>query len=104
MMQEAFSFHEEPAPRAHARRTDPETSHAAARGILPFISQDRVLGALKDLGPMIDEKLCTLLSEFHTPSRIRTARKELQEKGLVEDSGMLGKTTRGRNAVIWRAV
>jgi hypothetical protein len=85
---------------AHARREDPETSHAAAEKITPQVStlQQVVLGALSIYGPTTDRKLITILKARHgrTESTWRTRRSELVGKGLVEKCGVAD----GRS--IWR--
>jgi hypothetical protein len=76
---------------AHARRDDPDTSHAAAEKITPQVSalQQVVLGALKIYGPTTDRKLVTILKARHgrTESTWRTRRSELVGKGLVVKVG-----------------
>jgi len=88
-----------PLPEAHARNTDPETSHVAAEkasaGVMA--SQRDVLHALRSHGPMIDEKLVSACAYRGSPasaSRIRSARSELVAMGYVKVAGT-GTTERG---------
>src|SRR5690349_12890558 len=82
----------EPVPAAHARRTDPETSHAAAASLTPerlAKGQAEVLNILRQ-GPMCDQRIAQTALAWHSaqsPSGLRTRRAELVAAGLVEDSG-----------------
>ena len=94
----------------HARRTDPETSHAAARSVRPTQrqSQDEVLYVLKQHAPCTDEVLVIRYFQHahdgdvspQSASGIRTRRKELERLGLVR---AVGKATlkSGRQAIRW---
>lgn len=88
-----------PLPEAHARNSDPETSHVAAQkasaGVMA--SQRDVLHALRSHGPMIDEQLyqaCVYRGSPASSSRIRSARSELVAMGYVKVAGT-GTTKRG---------
>lgn len=76
---------------ARARRTDPDTSHAAAERVTPDLSklQQLTLGAIKVYGPLIDRKLVTIMTAKHgrTDSTWRTRRAELVAKGYVKAVG-----------------
>lgn len=104
---------------AHARHTDPETSHEAAASItLGHLrtSQRAVLGILtdhaKDGRGLTDEALGRIYYQRHrrtpdeypmqSPSGLRTRRAELVAVGLVEDSGETVRLASGRKAVVWR--
>ena len=93
-----------------ARNTDPETSHAAVTPHRLAESQWAVLEHLEG-GPMTDHELI----DFHdwhttmfirwprfTDQRIRSARAELVEMGLVEFSGEYRETPSGRRAKVWQ--
>lgn len=77
---------------AHARRTDPVTSHAAANSISSLedlTSKQTVLRALQQFGPMTDKAMITTIRAFQSPrrfsdSRLRTARADLVKLGMVE--------------------
>ena len=94
--------------RAHARRSDPETSHAAAASLSSEklrASQAEVLRLLREHGPMTDLDLIELAEESQTrqsDSGLRTRRKELVVKGLVRDSGKRF-TMGGRKHILWQA-
>lgn len=97
---------------AHARHTDPSTSHEAAKSLSSDTlrkSQLAVLTVLYKSGPMDDQDLVLEygLSEASaaTPqsdSGLRTRRKELVSQGLVNDSGMKTLSTSGRWMIVWQ--
>lgn len=94
-----------------ARRTDPETSHAAAASIRDVRKrQADVWHMLHALGAMTDEQLVdAFTSDWAThvaqsPSGVRTRRSELARVGLVVATGDLRATRSGRMAKVWRAV
>lgn len=95
---------------AHARRTDPETSHAAAASVTDLRTrQQAVLSALWQLGPVTDEVLVEKYPTLwpglpQSPSGIRTRRSELCDLGLVEWSGLKRPLASGRAARVWVAV
>lgn len=97
----------DPAPVAHARRTDPPTSHAAAAALTPDTlrkSQAEVLNILRQ-GPMHDQRIAATALAWHSkqsPSGLRTRRAELVAAGLVEDSGRRETLPSGRGSVVWR--
>ena len=90
---------------AHARRTDPETSHAAAESVRNLrMSQSYVLSILREVGPMTDECLQGWIDpKVMSPSGIRTRRSELVKLGKVEWSGEKVPMSTGRMARVWRA-
>ena len=96
---------------AHARRTDPETSHEAAASLSSDKirrSQEEVLDAIKRLGRCTDAEIIQSVY-VHTrigqsDSGIRTRRSELVAKGLVEFTGDFATTLGNRRTRIWRAV
>jgi hypothetical protein len=91
---------------AVARRTDPGTSHEAARSVDRIReTQQAVLDVLHRYGPCSDEKIFALMRPgLMSPSGARTRRKELNEKGKVRDTGHRAKTASGRNTIIWEAI
>jgi len=92
--------------RAHARSTDPETSHAAASSMTQEkLSNQRetVFETLRVRGPMTDVDLVELLP-LESPSGVRTRRRELVSAGLVEDTGGRETLPSGRKAIVWRVV
>lgn len=96
-----LGFTPETVDVAHARRTDPETSHEAAASIDRIReSQEAVLEALRRHGPMIDEELVERVSG-QSPSGIRSRRAELVVKGMVRFSGSYSVTASNRRTRIW---
>lgn len=105
---------------AHARRTDPATSHEAAASLSSDKlrrSQEAVLRVLREGEPftgkpMTDERLveayeqCVRLWQCQypkqSPSGIRTRRKELVERGFVKAMGTTVLAS-GRRAIVWGA-
>lgn len=91
---------------AHARRTDPETSHAAAASISPKQlreSQRDVLEVLSKSGPMTDWKLVELMDGRMSHSGIRSRRSELTVLGFVVDTGKRELGPAGKYGNVWGA-
>lgn len=100
---------------AHARRSDPSTSHQAAASLTVDAlraSQAAVLAALRAAGPMTDVTLVDWYVEAakgdpdyprQSQSGIRSRRAELVAGGLVEDTGQRVRLDSGRQAIVWRA-
>ena len=94
---------------ARARNTDPETSHEAAAQVATKPSQQLVyaLAGTRLKGrPFTDKDLVRAVREDwsarqYTDSRIRTARRELADKRLVEHVGYTTPTT-GRRERLWQ--
>jgi hypothetical protein len=116
---------EEAATQARARRTDPGTSHAAARSVNTTANHLAVLVVFRRCGPMTDEQLVANygiqrriqedgvrqsgdLGRIALPqqaaSGLRTRRKELVDRGLVRDTGRKAPMSTGRDATVWEAV
>jgi len=95
------------APVAHARNTDPETSHAAARSHAPEklrISQADVLRLFRRYGPMADGDLLLYADKEgvrQSPSGLRTRRKELVVRGRLRDTGQRVRLESGRRSIVW---
>jgi hypothetical protein len=93
--------------RAKARRSDPHTSHDAARSLSPGeirASQRVVLHHFHKLGPMTDTDLVNVyVGPPQSRSGLRTRRRELADRGLIENTGVRKKLPTGRNAIVWRA-
>lgn len=97
----------------HTRNSDPITSHEAAASVRNITeTHNRILGMLKNHGPMTDEDLfemwsfkARVLDEWGSisPSGLRSRRAELVDAGFVEDSGEKGKTRSGRSCIVWKA-
>jgi len=92
---------------AHARNSDPATSHEAAASLSDAQlreSQAIVLEALREHGPMPDHELVPLLTGKLSASGARTRRAELAQAGLVAYTGENVRTESGRQAMVWGAV
>lgn len=100
--------------RAHARRSDPETSHAAAASISQEklrASQVAVLAIFQRVGAMHDERLLAAYADvtllhgtigpMQSPSGIRTRRRELVDLGLLRNSGETVTLPSGRRSIVW---
>jgi hypothetical protein len=90
--------------RAHARRGDPDTSHAAARDMSPHVRgiQKAVLAYAVECGwagftdPDLGAHFQSLSSTY------RSRRAELVEQGLIKDSGERRAVEgRGRRFAVW---
>lgn len=97
---------------AHARRTDPHTSHEAARSFTPdelSRTQQAVYWTLYGLGPSTDEELVDAYLAYArrtgytrlSHSGVRTRRRELADIGMVVDTGETRATRSGRQAIVW---
>jgi hypothetical protein len=98
------------APReAHARRTDPWTSHAAAESHDEATireSQQAVLRVMRRLEIATDKHLEHVYPRtpgvpWQEPSGIRTRRRELADAGLIFNSGLKEKLPSNRWAILW---
>lgn len=95
---------------AHARSTDPQTSHDAAARISNFTNVAMgILETLIEYGPMHDEKLIAKFREYcpsvkASDSGIRSRRAELVGYGELRDSGDRAKTKSGRDSIVWEIV
>lgn len=92
---------------ARARKTDPETSHAAARSIEGIAGTQRrmVLDALREMGEATDDEInaaCNRGGMRVSLAGSGTRRNELVKDGIVVDSGKRKRTSRGRMAIVWK--
>lgn len=97
---------DETVQEAHARRTDPGTSHAAAASVRNMTAlQLLILRTLREIGPCTDERLAEYLQEHDMTtlslSGLRTRRAELVQLGAVRDTGQTQLTLAGRSAIVW---
>lgn len=91
---------------AHARTTDPATSHEAAAAVNKDHAKNlrrRVLQVLMAHGPIDDTRLCAFLVTEGTPSGVRTRRNELVKAGMVRDTGRRVTLKTNRQAIVWEA-
>lgn len=91
-------------PRALARRSDPATSHEAARRVREFATghSATVLACLKAHGTLTVDEIAK-----HTPllaHQINKRLPELQRSGLVAPTGETRLSASGRPERVWRAV
>jgi len=96
------------------RRTDPETSVEAAESVQDKIreSQAAVLLVMHTFYPegctdteliiMYRMQSVRMVIPRQSESGIRTRRKELVERGLVEDTGKRDVLASGRKSIIWK--
>jgi hypothetical protein len=108
-------FDDAAEPTAHARATDPHTSHEAAASVAGErlrASQQAVLVELSRRPHGLTDvelvELYALAAEIgrvprQSPSGIRSRRHELVEAGLVVDTGVRIKLDSGRRAIVWAA-
>ena len=91
-----------PRERGSVRAGDPVTSQWAADSITDATtSQDFVLMVLRDFtrpGPFTLANVVANTAGVLSPSRARTAVRELQDKGLIEETGYYTLTPSGRKA------
>lgn len=91
---------------AHARKTDPTTSHQAAASVKDVTStQAFILKALRK--PLTDVALVHAYRGYKTApqaseSGIRSRRAELVALGKVVDTGARVKLPSGRHAIVWQ--
>ena len=88
---------------AHARRDDPDTSHAAAASVTALTATRlAIIDVLATYGPATDE---TIALHYDgppaSPSGLRTRRSELVRAGKVYDTGRRQRLRSGRHAVVW---
>jgi hypothetical protein len=96
--------------QARARRTDPQTSHQAARSVIKINDTHRRILMILAEGAATDEQLYSAWQFMHcnkdwprvSQSGVRSRRNELVKKGKVVDSGEKGTTVAGRACTIWR--
>lgn len=95
--------------RAHARNTDPETSHEAARSVEPKLreSQEVVLSLMRSIGPATDDRIYAEAKSRGvkiSTSGCRTRRSELVTMEFARFTGRYDRLESGRRARIWEAV
>lgn len=96
---------------AHARHSDPETSHLAAGVASNRLTetQERILSILTIQGPKTDEQITTAYRDYWPESRVteqslRSRRSELVTNGKVRFTGEYGLTSHAGKTRIWEAV
>lgn len=95
---------------ARARRTDPSTSHAAARKVTNVAKvRNHILSILWARGPLTDPQIAEYYynrvadgsAPMASESGLRTRRAELVKRGLVHATGEREKLDTGRTATVW---
>lgn len=90
---------------SRARRRDPSTSHDAARAVTQHAGALRNLileeFCLRDY--MTDEDLIERVPDVYWPT-LKKRRSELTGLGLLVDSGLKRRNSRGRQMIVWRLV
>lgn len=90
----------------NARRTDPKTSHDAAKSVKGITATKAyILRALKKRA-RTDVQLLEAYRNYKTAplaseSGIRTRRAELVDMGMIADSGRRAVLPSGRKAIVW---
>jgi len=89
-----------------ARKTDPETSHLAAKraGRNAYTARVVVLRLLVEHGPLTDQGMEQLAKQRKypvSPSGLRSRRVELKRKGLVRSTGRYAEILSGGKAEVW---
>lgn len=97
-----------PEMQAHARSTDPETSHeAAAKSSMTMHEHTMaVLGLFREHGPMTHETLERVARDagvMRSESGLRTRCKQLVDLGLVRESGRFEITPFNNRTTVWEA-
>ena len=94
---------------AYARRTDPHTSHCAAKRVAGSNLRERILILFERHISMTDEQLIVHYNRathhegwpVATESGIRSRRKELVDEKKILDSMTTGLTVSNRSTIIW---
>lgn len=91
-----------PSDTARVRQSDPETSHQAADATQGSVaaSQAAVLRLLRH-GDHTDRDMEILLASQFSATRVRTARHELKERGLVESRGTVKQPGARTHRTLW---
>jgi hypothetical protein len=88
-----------------ARHTDPDTAHNAYATLQHLSDKQRlVMRLLGTYGPLTDDGLSERAAQHGVnmiPTSIGKRRRELEESGLVINSGDRAPTRRGVSAILW---
>ena len=85
-----------------ARKTDPSTSHAAARSVNTTALEAAVYGCLKAHGPKTSFEIADILRLSLVTVSPRLA--PLRDKGLIKDSGVRRIGESGKGRIVWEVV
>jgi len=91
---------------AHARRTDPQTSHEAAKSVRNISETHAIImDVFSSKGPLTDEQLIAIIRRAPdvrvSDSGIRSRRSELVKLGKIREHNQNGRTTSGRKCTVW---
>lgn len=93
---------------AHARNSDPITSHDAAESVKDLTQlQSRIMVIFQMCWGLTDEELIASYNRtygLHSPatdSSIRSRRSELHHVGQIRDTAITRKTRAGGNSIVW---
>lgn len=91
-------------PGGAGYRRGSDTSEEAAARVTPTLAarQAIVLRELKRLGAATGDEIMAALGT-QNPNKVRPRLTELQELGLIEDTGTRRPTPSGGTAIVWRA-
>lgn len=98
---------------AHARLTDPQTSHDAAASVTNISKVQKAILSLLQASPMCDEKLIEQYRIWQqtddrfpavTDQSIRSRRAELVKMGLLEPAHWREQLSTGNMGQVWRWV
>lgn len=92
----------EPGERAKARRTDPDTSHAAAAAVTPGAGsvETAILRVLHERGAMTADEICLCLADRFPPT-VKSAISRLVRRHDVRDTGYRRASLRGCEQAVW---
>jgi predicted ArsR family transcriptional regulator len=87
---------------AHRRRSDPDTSRAAARSMVGSVDSllQRIVQAFRDRGPMTRTEVAAIvgLSDYQASKRIS----DLKNVAAIVDTGERRPGPSGRAQIVWR--
>lgn len=94
-------FDQSPHPRH--RRSDPDTSRAAAavQRCSELEGEIRSIFGWHGGRGLTDDELCRLLPDRYPPT-VKTARSRLAKRGVLYDTGQRRRSQRGRDMAVWQ--
>jgi len=92
------------SPRSHARRRDPETSHAAAESVTRSAKalMEVIWRSLATLGPATFSELADRTGL--EPQQVWKRLSDLRDEERIEPSGLTRPGRSGRRQTVWRVV
>ena len=98
-------------PREHARTTDPDTSHAAARAVTDVAKVKAHVRAIHErhVEGLTDEQLGKIYQDnwpgvrsVEAYASARKRRSDLAREGVLYDSGERRQLSSGRTGIVWK--